>query len=137
MGVNPKKYSDLFSPWKIKMYVIHTVASCITLAVRSSEEVCLMTESHSLCKWDNSTWSTDENSCMGTCRHRGKQARKNGSKGKNRRFHKPRWKTKITFFFLRNCFRLFGKWPKLRNQTLYSDMNATDILTFIFWPTLL
>lgn len=59
MGVNPKKYSDLFSPWKIKMYVIHRIASCITVAVRSSEEVSLMTDLnilfHSLCQWENST----------------------------------------------------------------------------------
>lgn len=37
MGVNPKKYSDLFSPYKIKTYVtqLFTSALGITVAVRS------------------------------------------------------------------------------------------------------
>lgn len=37
MGVNPKKYSDLFSPYKIKTYVtqLFTFALGITVAVRS------------------------------------------------------------------------------------------------------
>lgn len=115
MGVNPKKYSDLFSPWKIKICHLYSCKQNHTISEIQWEihPGDLNIVFHSVYKWENNTWSTDENSYMKICSSGGNEARKNGSEGKNGNF--------MPFLFV--CFLtelIFAIWQIPKSQKLNS-----------------